>query len=161
MGETLRVGIAELKTARAPVNLASAGLGSCVGICLYDPVAKVGGLAHVLLPDSNQVRATDNKAKFADTAVEALVTEMTKLGAARERIIAKLAGGAQMFLLPGASDIMRIGERNVEAARRALAAARIRLVGEDVGGNYGRSIEFDTTTGKVRVRTLEHGERVL
>ncbi|HHW40365.1 MAG TPA: chemotaxis protein CheD [Syntrophomonadaceae bacterium] len=161
MGEVLKVGIAELKVAKAPVNLSSAGLGSCVGICLYDPRARIGGLAHIMLPDSNQARNSVNKAKFANTAVPVLVSEMLKLGAVKERIIAKIAGGAQMFVFPGASDFMRIGERNVDATKKALAEEKIPLAAQDTGGNYGRTIELCTTTGKLYIRTIEHGEKFI
>ncbi len=161
MGEALKVGIAELKAARAPVNLISAGLGSCVGICLYDPQAKVGGLAHIMLPDSGQNKDVTNKAKFADTAVPALVSEMMKLGASKSRIVAKIAGGAQMFVFPNASDVLRIGERNVEAAKKALSREGIPIVAQDTGGNYGRTIELCTTTGKLHIRTIEHGEKII
>lgn len=161
MGEILKVGIAELKVAKAPTNLASAGLGSCVGICLFDPAAKIGGLAHIMLPDSTQARNSENKAKFANTAVGVLVAEMLKLGALKNRIVAKIAGGAQMFAFPGATDFMRIGERNIEATKSTLAKEQIPLVAQDVGGNYGRSIELCTTTGKLYIRTIEHGEKVI
>jgi chemotaxis protein CheD len=159
--DILKVGIAELKVAKPPKKLASAGLGSCVGVCLYDPVAKVAGLAHVMLPDSKQAKSTDNKAKFADTAVGALLAEMSKLGAEKKRIIAKIAGGAQMFALGSAPDFMRIGDRNVEAAKKALGKEGIPLVAADVGGNYGRSIEFCPATGKLYIRTIGLGEKVI
>lgn len=161
MGEVVKVGIAELKAAKAPVNLLSAGLGSCVGICLYDPHSKVGGLAHVMLPDSSQSKNAPNKAKFADTAVPALISEMLKLGASKSKIIAKIAGGAQMFVFSNASDVMRIGERNVEAVKKALAKEGIPIVAQDTGGNYGRTIELCTSTGKLYIRTIEHGEKII
>lgn len=161
MGSILKVGIAELKVARAPVNLSSAGLGSCVGICLYDPIEQVGGLAHIMLPDSQQATNSQNKAKFADTAVELLVSEMLKEGAKKSRLVAKIAGGAQMFASLGTSDFMRIGERNVEATKKALEKEKIPLIAQDVGGNYGRSIEFCTASGKLYIRTIEHGEKVI
>ncbi|MGB9792886.1 MAG: chemotaxis protein CheD [Thermacetogeniaceae bacterium] len=161
MGETVKVGIAELKVAKAPINLSTAGLGSCVGICLYDPQAKVGGLAHIMLPDSNQNKNSPNKAKFADTAVPALISEMVKLGASKSRIVAKIAGGAQMFVFSNASEVMRIGERNVEAVKKALAKEGIPLVAQDTGGNYGRTIELCTTTGNLYIRTIDHGEKII
>lgn len=89
MGEVLKVGIAELRTVRAPTNLSSAGLGSCVGICLFDPVAKIGGLAHIMLPDSTQARNSDNKAKFADTAVDILISEMLKIRCSKKSYCSK------------------------------------------------------------------------
>lgn len=161
MGVVLKVGIAELKAAKSPTNLSSAGLGSCVGICLFDPAAKIGGLAHIMLPDSTQARNSDNKAKFANTAVGVLIAEMLKLGALKNRIVAKIAGGAQMFIFRDTTDFMQIGERNIEATKNALKKEQIPLLTQDVGGNYGRSIELCTATGKLYIRTIEHGEKII
>lgn len=159
--QIVRVGIAELKTAKPPVKLVSTGLGSCVGICLYDPLAKISGLAHIMLPNSRQAKNANNLAKFADTAVKVLIAELLKERAIKKRLIAKIAGGAQMFNLPGASDFMRIGQRNVEASKKALKEAGIPLIAEDVGGNYGRSIEFCSVEGTLLVRTIGFGEKII
>lgn len=92
MAELIKVGMADYKIGRNPASLISYGLGSCVGIALFDTVAKVGGLAHIMLPDSTQARATDNPAKFADTALPLMLSEIIKLGAVKSRITAKIAG---------------------------------------------------------------------
>lgn len=161
MGQVIKVGIAELKVAKSPVNLSSAGLGSCVGICLYDPDNRIGGLAHIMLPDSTQARNPENKAKYADSAVGVLISEMQKAGATKTRMVAKIVGGAQMFIFPNTSDFMRIGDRNVEATKNSLAEQQIPLIAQDTGGNFGRSIELCTVNGKLYIRTIEHGEKYL
>ena len=112
MPELIKVGMADLKAGKAPDSIISYGLGSCVGIALYDPQTKVGGLAHIMLPDSTQARATDNTAKFADTALPVLLDQVIALGGARNRLTAKIAGGSQMFSFAQATDVMRIGDRN-------------------------------------------------
>jgi chemotaxis protein CheD len=153
--------MADLRVASRPHILMTAGLGSCVGVCLWDPVAKVGGLAHVMLPSSKQAKKTDNKGKFADTAIVALIQEMSTMGANVNRIVAKIAGGAQMFKFPGSSDIMRIGDRNSQAVQEMLKEKKIRVLYSDVGGSFGRTIYLDTDTGKLIIRTIQHGERVV
>src|SRR5690554_6000925 len=110
-GQIIKVGMASLKASLHPSVLVTLGLGSCVGVALYDPHSRVVGLAHVMLPSSLQSRKRDNIAKFADTAVDKLVHDMIELGACRERIFAKLAGGAQMFTFFSSNEVMRIGER--------------------------------------------------
>ena len=157
----LQVGMADLKVARVPDVLSSAGLGSCIGICLWDPVTRVGGLAHIMLPSSTLARNTDNRAKFADSAIPALVQEMEKIGAMKSRIVAKIAGGAQMFALTEASSIMKIGERNAESTIETLKKLGIRLLHSETGANYGRSISFMTESGKLHIRTIEYGERIV
>lgn len=160
MSEVIHVGMADLRVGKAPCKLISAGLGSCVGICLFDAVSKVGGLAHIMLPSSLQARNKDNRAKFADTALPDLIVAMVKIGAKRHRLVAKIAGGAQMFAFPGATEVMRIGERNVEAVIKALKKEKIPLLAQDVGGNFGRTIQLFTENGDLYVRTINQGERV-
>lgn len=131
-------------TAKHPVTLISLGLGSCIGIAIYDEVAKVAGMAHIMLPESRGGN-TSKPGKFADTAVCALVNELLRMGASKGRLKAKMAGGAQMFALGGkGSSILSVGDRNVEATKRALSSLDIPLVAFDVGGNKGRSVEFRT-----------------
>lgn len=158
----IQVGMAELKVARGEDCLSTAGLGSCVGVCLWDPATKVGGMAHVMLPSSSLARSkTENKAKFADTAVEALVEEMSRQGAVRNRLVAKIAGGAQMFSFNNnSSPLTKIGDRNVEGVIDALKQAGIKLAYADTGGNYGRTIYFYPSDGRLVIRTIGHGEKV-
>jgi len=154
MNDKIKVGMADLKSCKKPEVLTTLGLGSCVGIILYDPVSKVSGLAHVMLPDSTQIRNNSNVAKFADTAVDKLIDDMVKLGANRSRLVSKIAGGAQMFSFDSANEMMRIGERNAKATKAKLAALGIRLLAEDTGKNYGRTIEFYSETGDLLVKTI-------
>jgi chemotaxis protein CheD len=161
MPDLIKVGMADFKVARNPASLISYGLGSCVGIALYDTVTRIGGLAHIMLPDSTQARSADNPAKFADTALPLMLNEMLKMGAVRNRISAKIAGGAQMFTFTNATDIMRVGERNTEAVKNVLKQIDIKIVAEDNGGNYGRTVELQLDTGIYRVKTIDKGEKEL
>lgn len=159
--KTIKIGIAEIAAAKDPAVLVTLGLGSCVGVCLYDRSEKIVGMAHVMLPSSVDIKNNSNKAKFADTAVEMLIADMIALGADDKVITAKIAGGAQMFAFKSTNDLMRIGERNVEAVRDELRKRRVSIVAEDVGGNYGRTIEFFSKNGKLSVKTIGHGISII
>lgn len=161
MSELIKVGMADYKTGRNPSSLISYGLGSCVGIALYDSINKIGGLAHIMLPDSTQARSAENPAKFANTALPLMLDDMIKMGASKGRITAKIAGGAQMFTFANATDVMRVGERNAEAVRMLLKKMDIRVIADDTGGNYGRTVELRLDTGIYRVRTIAKGEKEL
>jgi chemotaxis protein CheD len=142
-------------------TISTIGLGSCVAIVLHDATAQVGGLAHVLLPNEAMSRDRSNPAKFPATAVPLLLGEMKRLGANMERVKAKIIGGASMFgnLMPPGG--INIGERNVTAVREVLAVAKIPIVAEDTGSDYGRSVFLHVGDGKVEVRSLRKGSRVL
>ena len=157
----IRVKVAECAVGRDEQTLITIGLGSCVAIALYDNVARVGGLAHTLLPDESMARDRTNPAKFPSSAVTLLLAEMTRLGADATRVRAKLVGGASMFanLLPSGG--INIGDRNITAARQALERNKIRIVAEDVGSDHGRSVHFHLDDGRVEVRSLKKGNRVL
>jgi chemotaxis protein CheD len=157
----IRVKVADCGVGRDEQTLVTIGLGSCVAIALYDHVARVGGLAHTLLPDESMARDRSNPAKFAGPAIALLLAEMTRLGADVRRMRAKLVGGASMFsnLIPAGG--INIGDRNVAAARQALHARGVPIVAEDVGSDYGRSVHFFLDDGRVEVRSLKKGNRVL
>jgi chemotaxis protein CheD len=157
----VRVKVAECAVGRDEQTLITIGLGSCVAIALYDPATRIGGLAHTLLPDESMARDRANPAKFAASAVTLLLAEMARLGADPRRVRAKLVGGASMFanLLPSGG--INIGERNVIAARQALARNDIPIVAEDVGSDHGRSVHFQLADGRVEVRSLKKGNRVI
>ena len=157
MDNVVKVGMADMCALKHPGMLTTLGLGSCVGIALYDSREKVIGLAHIMLPSSTQARNTSNVAKFADTAVERLMKDMIKLGAKKRNIVAKLAGGAQMFAFASTSDIMRIGSRNVEAVKQKLRDMNISIVAEHTGGNFGRTVEFYSGDGRFLVKTIGRG----
>lgn len=157
MENIIKVGMADLQSSRHPCQLTTLGLGSCVGIALYDPARKIAGLAHVMLPSSQQAKNNSNIAKFADTAIHRLVEDMRRLGAAQGNLVAKLAGGAQMFSFSEASEMMRIGSRNVAASKDILGSLRIPIVAEDTGGNYGRTIILSSDNGILMIKTIGHG----
>ncbi len=156
MATPIIVGMADLKAVREPDELTTIGLGSCVGICLFDNRAKVIGMAHAMLPDSTKIVNNENKAKFVDTSITKLIEEMTKLGASKTRMVAKVAGGAQMFAYASGSDSMRIGDRNIDATRLILGKLGIPIIAQDVGLNYGRTITI-SSSGNVAVKTIAHG----
>ena len=159
-GSDVRVKVADYAVATSGL-LSTIGLGSCVAIVLYDADAAIGGLAHVLLPSESMSRDRSNPAKFPSTVVPLLIDEMRRLGAEPRRIRARIAGGASMFgALMGAGGV-NIGERNVVAVRAALDRAGIPLVADDTGSDYGRSVFFFVDDGRVEVRSLRRGSRVL
>ncbi|ADC48083.1 MULTISPECIES: chemotaxis protein CheD [Alkalihalophilus] len=158
MSEVIKVGMADLKLAAPPNTIRTSGLGSCVGVVIYDEMTNISGMAHVMLPDSSQSKqVTLNTAKYADTAIKELFNKMIAEGARSYSLKAKMAGGAQMFTFQSGSDVMRIGPRNVEAVKLALKQLRIPVLASDVGGKSGRTIEFDPVTKKLHIRTVNQG----
>ncbi|RJX40776.1 chemotaxis protein CheD [Paenibacillus pinisoli] len=157
-GQTLvKVGMADLNIAIEGAVLKTTGLGSCVGLTLFDPQCRVAGMAHVMLPSSDIARESQiNLAKYADTAIPELLERMQAAGARLTRLEAKMAGGAQMFAL-GGSDTLRIGPRNVESCTAILGRYRIPILSADTGGNYGRTVEFDSYKGILVIRSVQHG----
>jgi chemotaxis protein CheD len=153
--------MSEIKTAASPDILVTLGLGSCVGICLYDPVIQLGGMAHVMLPDSSLAREVTSPGKFADTAVPILLKEMDRRGALRKRLIVKIVGGAQMFSMGGQDDQMSIGLRNVTAVENALKKEGLVILARSVGGNLGKTVTLETETGRVKLRTINAPETLL
>lgn len=158
----VRVKVADYAVRRGEQVIATIGLGSCVAIALYDRETRVGGLAHILLPNMAMSRETSNPAKFPETIVPLMLREMRVLGASdTARISAKIVGGASMFgQLVGGTGV-NVGERNVIATRDVLVAAGIPLIAEDTGLDYGRSVYFHLTDGRVEVRSLRKGDRVI
>ncbi|MDE6764337.1 MAG: chemotaxis protein CheD [Oscillospiraceae bacterium] len=151
MANTVTVGIADLNVVKAPDTLVTYALGSCVGICLYDPDKKIAGLAHIMLPLSTEAaQGVNNKRRYADTGIAELIQKMTMLGANKARLTAKIAGGAQMFSV--SSTVFNIGERNVAAVKKVLASYRIRIVAEETGANFGRTQYFHGDTGIMEIR---------
>lgn len=149
------IGIAGIKVVRAPVKVRTV-LGSCIGIAIYDRVAKIGGLGHVILPSSQE--GSGDPGKFADTAVDLLVERLTAEGGEPKRFAAKITGGAAMF---GPSVATNVGQRNADAVRARLAAHSIRLVAEDVGGASGRKMLLDPATGDVWVEIIGKESRII
>ena len=154
MSEVIKVGMADLNVCKAPDVITTLGLGSYIGLVFYDPVSKVGGMVHYMLPDSTKVRNNSNIAKFADTGIDKLLRRVIAAGANKGRLIAKIAGGARMFEVSGLSDVGNIGARNAEAAKAKLKQLGIRLVAEDTGLNYGRTVELHCDTGEFYIKSV-------
>jgi chemotaxis protein CheD len=159
MGDLIKVGMADLNCVKSPGILTTLGLGSCVGICLHDKLNKVSGMVHIMLPSSLQIKNNSNVAKFADTGIVKLLEDMQKLGANKNRIVCKIAGGSQMFNFNDSSDIMRIGFRNVTATKEVLQSLNIPIIAEDTGGSYGRTIELNSETGMLLIKTIGFGTK--
>ena len=161
MGNVIKVGMADLNICKSPDVITTLGLGSCIGLTLYDPVTKIGGMVHYMLPDSTQVRNNENIAKFADTGIDELLKKVVAAGASRQRLVAKIAGGAKMFETTGVSAIGNIGARNAEAAKQILKQKGIRLVAEDTGLNYGRTVELHCETGDFHIKAVGKPVKVI
>lgn len=153
--------MADFKIAKAPDSLTTLGLGSCIGLTLYDPVTKIGGMVHYMLPDSTKLRNNTNIAKFGDTGIQALYDEIVKAGANPRRLIAKIAGGARMFAISNSSAIGNVGDRNTEMAKQMLRKLNIPLKAEDTGLNYGRTVILDCETGAYTIKSVGKSEKVI
>ena len=143
-----------MKFCHAPDAITTLGLGSCVGVVIYDATAKIAGLVHVMLPDSTKIKNNENKAKFADTGIEEMVRQVVEAGGVKSRLKAKIAGGAQMFAFSSENDLLRVGARNVEAVKEQLVRMQIPLAAEDTGNSYGRTIEFYPETEELLIKAV-------
>ncbi|MCM1178722.1 MAG: chemotaxis protein CheD [Clostridium sp.] len=166
MEEVIKVGIAEYKLCRKPNKITTIGLGSCVGIVLYNLTDEYCGLVHIMLPSSKEIINNSKRAKFADTGIEDLVHELEKKGVKRSSLIAKIAGGATMFQMGssaalGGAGMGSIGDRNVKSVKETLAHFRIRIVAEDTGADYGRTILFDPMTRDLIIRSAGKSEKII
>ena len=160
------IGIAQLHVSKAPGKIVTIGLGSCVGVTLYDTVKHIGGMVHIMLSDSkkfaiNRIGEVLNKGKYADTGIEELLTQMLAAGADKGNIVSKIAGGAQMFEIKEGNDILSIGEKNIEAVKSVLKGYNIPIVAEDTGLDYGRTIELNLDDGSLLVRTVAEKEKII
>ncbi|MCL1905501.1 MAG: chemotaxis protein CheD [Clostridiales bacterium] len=157
---TMIVGIADLKIGRETDMITTLGLGSCVGITLHDPIRKIGGLVHIMLPEYNG-QMDHNRYKFADSGIPDLLEKLIRAGASRSSLVAKLAGGAHMFTGAGAQNFLKIGERNVAVSISTLHALKLPIIANDTGGTHGRTIELYNDTGKLKIRTVGFGEKFI
>lgn len=155
--QVVRVGIADLNIVKYPGTIRTSGLGSCVGVVLYDELKKIAGMVHIMLPESSLDRSGKmNHAKYADSGIYALM-EMLKVEGVRPMTLkAKIAGGSQMFKF-GSNDTLRIGPRNVDAVKQELKRLSIPILAEETGGSSGRTIEFNPETSMLSVRTVNKG----
>lgn len=161
MGNNIMVGMADLNIGKGTNVLTTVGLGSCIGLTLYDPVTKIGGLVHYMLPDSKAVSNNSNIAKFCDTGVQELLKRVTMAGANRGRLVAKIAGGAKMFAVTQESSVGSVGERNALAAKQILCQLNIRLVAEDTGLNFGRTVELHCDTGDFYIKAVRKPVKII
>ena len=170
--EMFKIRIAEYQVKRSPASLKVSGLGSCVALALYDPQTKIGGVAHILLPGPAPNEENENGppgkwyTKYADRAINRLIEEMEKEGSENKRIIAKIAGGANMFTSlfqneTGPNIMKPVGIRNVEAVKENLKKRSIPIKGEDIGGSSGRTISFEISSGDMIVNTKKGRNIVL
>ncbi|MDD5935717.1 MAG: chemotaxis protein CheD [Clostridiales bacterium] len=154
MGTMVKVGMADLNVCTPPDAITTLGLGSCVGVVLYDPNKKICGMVHIMLPDSTKIKNNENLAKFADTGIDELIRRLVAIGASKSALVAKIAGGAQMFAFSSNNDMLRVGDRNVEATTNKLLSLRIPIIASDTGLNYGRTIEFYPETGELVIKAV-------
>jgi chemotaxis protein CheD len=153
---TYVIGLGEHKVIKNEAAILSCiGLGSCVALCAYDPVEKVGGVAHIVLPTCGNKDGKPRTAKYVDTGVPLLMEEMVSLGGVKSRLVVKATGGARMFSIPGANGRLNVGERNVEELKQALAREGISAKAMEVGGTRGRTLKFFIDTGKVIVKEVD------
>jgi len=153
--EKIIIGIAELVVVHNPAVLVTIGLGSCVAISIRDPVARFGGLSHILLPCIAESNNKSNPMKFADSAIEMLVDILLQKGCQKGRLEAKIAGGASMFNISG--NTINMGEKNIAAVKKKLAELKIPILASDTGSNYGRTVEFHIASGIMYVKSAFHG----
>jgi len=159
MDNKLTIGIADMKMAKGSGMLITHALGSCIGICLYDPAIKLGALIHIMLP-LNMEAGRKNPMKYADTGIRETLKQMEAKGALRSRITAKIAGGAKMFEIGGGA-LGNIGQRNIESVHLNLKKEGIRLLKEDVGGSVARTLLFDIPTGMGCIRSYGRPELII
>lgn len=162
VGNSYLAAMADIHVAKGPAQFTCLGLGSCIGLVLHDAASHVTGMVHIMLPEAFANRTEEKLGKFADTGVPAVLELMRKQGADVTKLVAAIAGGAQVFKFgAGTSSVMQIGDRNTVATKAQLTKVGIKLIAEDVGGNLGRTMVFDSETGVVKVRSVSQGERVL
>jgi len=156
VNEELHVGISEYKIAQAPTRLITVGLGSCIGTIIYDEASHIGGLSHIMLPDSQPFlhKREIKPEKFADLALPAMVAELEQK-IRRPRFQAKIVGGANMFQFQTLNASSNIGQRNIEAVEEVLARLNIPIVAKHVGGSAGRTMIVDLQDFKTMVRQVK------
>lgn len=158
MQKNISVGIADMNLTRQEGILITYALGSCIGISFYDPMIKLGALLHIMLPEKTNA-ADSNILKYADSGIKETLRKLLAYGGSKNRMVCKIAGGAKMFEMGGASGLGNIGERNIIKVKQVLKAEGLRITGEDTGANYARTMLLDVSTGKVTIRTAGRQEK--
>lgn len=159
--QVISVGLGELRISRDPrACLVAHGLGSCVGICVYDPVIRVGAMLHAMLPEHNG-QAPAQATKYVNSGLQQMLKELAGQGVLRHRLVIHLTGGAHMLTAPGFKNTLNIGARNVETARAVLQREGLAIAGSDTGGHWGRTVRLYVKDGRVTVRSVGRGEQEL
>ncbi len=161
MGNQIVIGMAEMKVTTPPNSIITYGLGSCVGLVLYDKIKKISGMVHIVIPMHNKTLTSLNPAKFASTAPVALYNSLIRSGATKGNIVAKLAGGAHVFKGNYDSEIFKVGERNVAITKECLRRMNVPVVAEDILGSNGRTVEFFSDTLQYKIKTIGKGEKMI
>jgi chemotaxis protein CheD len=161
MSDMIRVGMADYKLCRPPQKISTLGLGSCLGVVLYDKTTQICGMAHVMLPDSKKISQNNNRLKFVDTCLADMYHELMRKQVNPKNLVAKIAGGAKMFSYRSSNDFLNIGEQNVAAAHELLKKWSIPILSEDVGDSYGRTIVFDPGNGQLLVKSVGIGDSII
>lgn len=157
----IKVGMADMNICTGSDSITTLGLGSCVGVVIWDPASKICGMVHVMLPDSTLIRNNTNVAKFADSGIDELLKRVLAKGAKRQNLIAKIAGGAKMFSVNNKSDLISIGDRNVEASIKKLKELKIPLKAQDTGETYGRTVTFYPENGEYHIKRVGREVKII
>lgn len=157
----IKVGMADMNICTGSDSITTLGLGSCVGVVIWDPASKICGMVHIMLPDSTTIRNNTNLAKFADSGIDELLKLVLAKGAKRQNLIAKIAGGAKMFSVNNKSDLISIGDRNVEASIKKLKELKIPLKGQDTGDTYGRTVTFYPENGEYHIKRVGREVKII
>jgi chemotaxis protein CheD len=157
--KTIEVNMAAMEITQAPAKLITRGLGSCLGVTIYDASKKIGGMVHPMLPDIDKAKIKSNPSRFVNSAIRNLFAELEKRGCARNQLVAKVFGGAHMFGFITADSILNVGQKNIEIAQTTFKELGITVVASEVGGSFGRTIELNLDDGKVLVKTVSWGEK--
>lgn len=158
-GQLIEVGISDMKLSKTPDKLITRGLGSCVGITLYDPLKKTGGMAHAMLPDAGKASIDINPLRFVNYVIKQMVHEMEKAGSNRKNMEAKLFGGAHMFGFLSSEAVLNVGDKNVEMSKSVLSEMGINVAADETGGTFGRTVTLNLENGKVTIKTIAWGEK--
>ena len=161
MKDVIRVGMADFKICCPPQKISTLGLGSCLGVVLYDSRTKMCGMAHIMLPDSRRITKESNRNKFVDTCLQDMYDELIRQSVNPKDLVAKIAGGASMFSFQSGNDMLNLGEQNADAVKKRLKKWNIPILAEDVGKSYSRTIQFDPETGKMLIRAVGVGQYVI
>lgn len=160
MSNFINIGMSQIEVASKPGTiLVAPSLGSCIGLALFDPVSKIAGMVHIVLPDSTKItKETEMPGKYADTAIPEILQKMFAMGAKKNKLIIKIAGGAQMFNLQKNANVLNIGFRNTIAVKSALAKEHLEILKSDTGGNKGRTFKLDLDKGLFTVKIIGQNE---